>query len=137
MGGSYAAYLFYMPHREVSSSRTDEQVSASDLIEAFLQDAESANAHYLREDGNSLILEVTGTLLGTETDFEQKTILILGDSTQPTQVYAYMKETPTAVPVVGRSLTVKGAITAGAEADEVLGIYTPARLFDATIISKP
>jgi hypothetical protein len=137
LGGAYGAYLYFMPHREVASSKTDERISATALVDAFLKNAAAANTHYLSEDGNSLILEVTGTLLGTESDYEQNTILILGDSSQPTQVYAYLNTSADNLPVIGSTLTVKGAITAGAEADDVLGIYTPARLQDATIVSNP
>lgn len=133
---AYGIYLYNLPHRNVAEASADEKLTATALIQYFLEKPAEAQQHFLKEDGNSLILEVTGQVIGSETDFNNHTILIFGDTSLPVQIYAYMEDSSFVSPKTGTMVTVKGAISAGAEIDELLGIYTPVRLAKGILITN-
>jgi hypothetical protein len=133
---AFGYYLYNMPHRLVSEIAADEKIQATVLIKKFLDNPNSAKEHYFKEDGNSLILELTGLLLRTEMDFNNKPIFILGDTSLPAQIYAYMDDTSLVAPAPGSTIVVKGAISAGAEFDELLNTYTPIQLNNTVFLTQ-
>lgn len=62
IGAGVVYYLFNIPHRDVQASATDYQLTTSQLVNEYIDNREAANKKYLAEDGNSKILEVTGTI---------------------------------------------------------------------------
>ncbi|NCU33283.1 MAG: hypothetical protein EOM23_10235, partial [Candidatus Moranbacteria bacterium] len=69
IGVSVGLYMYFMPHRDVQKSATDYKLSTSELVTEYLADGAAANKKYLAEDGNSKILEVTGTVARISEDF--------------------------------------------------------------------
>lgn len=137
LGAGTAYYLFNLPHRDVQSSRSDLQISVSQLIETYLSDPDLANNRFLSADGDSKILELTGQLHSTGADFNGNTVLIFRDDARAIDVNIYLeaKQTET-IPLPGETVRIKGVITSGTAYDEDLAQYTPITIAQALIL-KP
>jgi len=126
IAGGTAAYLFNMPHRDVQAATVDYQVSAAQLVQEYLDNAESANNKYLQEEGESKILAVSGTVASIDEDMNQQKVILLKDVgakagvsctfTQATNANAQQLKP-------GDMVTLKGVIRSGAGYDEDLEMY--------------
>ncbi|MBK7683933.1 MAG: hypothetical protein IPJ26_16365 [Bacteroidetes bacterium] len=79
IGSGVAYYLFNMPHRDVQDSKTDFSLSASSIVNEYLQNADSANAKYLQEEGESKILAVKGKIFSISVDQKNQKVVLLKD----------------------------------------------------------
>lgn len=125
-GGAVGLYMFNMPHRDVGATKTDYTLSATDIVEEYLQDSHSANDKYLKEDGDSKILEIKGKIASISTDFnDQKVILLKNENAKAGVTCTFTKETNQSVENLktGQVITVKGVIRSGASYDEDLEMY--------------
>ena len=133
IGGSYAAYVWFMPHRDVQAAPVDYNIAATQLVNEYLEDATMANDKYLQEEGDSKIIAVTGTIASIETDMnDQKVVLLKNEGEEAGVSCTFTAESNTNAEKlnVGDQVTLKGVIRSGATYDEDL------ELFEDVIIEK-
>ena len=119
-------YLFHLPHRDVQAAQTDYALSGSQIVSEYLADKQAANQKYLAADGNSKILEVTGTVSKISENFNNQVVVLLKEKEDMAGVSAtFTEETnPNARLLgIGQKATVKGVIRSGASYDGDLGLY--------------
>ena len=126
IGGGTVLYMFNMPHRNVQSASTDFSVTASQLVAEYLENPTKANEKYLADDGDSKILEVTGTVKKISTDFNGQKVVLLQEATDKAGVScSFTLETNQNASGIriGQKVTIKGVIRSGASYDEDLEMY--------------
>jgi len=126
IGGSVFLYMFFQPHRDVQSTKTDYQVAAKQIVDEYLNDQQAANDKYLQEEGESKIIEVTGIIADISEDFnKQKVILIKSPNEQAGVSCTFSSETNKNAEKlhVGDRVTIKGVIRSGAGYDEDMELY--------------
>lgn len=126
IGGSVVLYLFNMPHRDVQSAQTDMTLTADDLVNEYLADVITANNKYLDEEGESKILEITGTVFSVGEDFNGNAEILLKSIDAKAGVScAFTPETNAKSDglTIGQTVTIKGVIQSGASYDEDLEMY--------------
>ncbi len=126
VAASIAAYMFYKPHRDVQSARTDLTISATELVNEYLSNADLANIKYLDEAGLSKILEVNGMVHSITEDYNnQKVVLIKSPEANAGVSCTFTMETNASAEAlkVGQLVRIKGVIRSGAAYDEDLGLY--------------
>ncbi len=132
-------YLFNMPHRDVQAASTDFSYTASEIVEEYLIDADKANAKYLDEEGESKILEVTGSVFSITEDFnQQKVVLLKGENDKAGVSCTFTSATNAAVAnlKIGDQVAIKGVIRSGASYDEDLGMYENVIMEKSKIVSS-
>lgn len=139
IGGGTGLYLFFMPHRDVQNTPADFSISATQLVNEYLEDQEQANQKYLAEDGDSKILEVTGNIAKISEDFNGNKVVLLKDANQAAGVSATFtpetnKNTEGLSP--GQTVTIKGVIRSGASFDEDLEMYEHVIIEKSDIVNK-
>ena len=131
-------YVWFMPHRDVQSTPVDYKMTASELVQEYLDGSNEANEKYLQEDGESKILAVTGIVSDISEDMERNAVILLKEDGKELGVLCnFMKETNknTKSLNIGNMITVKGVIRSGAEYDEDLDLYEDAILQGCDIIN--
>lgn len=126
LGGGAAAYIYYRPHRDIQASKTDFSVTNSEIVSEYLKDRQAADDKYLSADGDSKILEVTGTISKISENYNDEKVILLKESGDYAGVSAtFTSETNHKVFYleVGQMVTVKGVIRSGAGYDKDLGFY--------------
>jgi hypothetical protein len=126
MGGGSAAYIFYRPHRDVQATKTDYSLTNSEIIAEYLKDRQAADDKYLSADGDSKILEVTGTISRISENYNNQKVLLLkeeGDHAGGSASFTAESNHKVAYLEVGQTVTVKGVIRSGASFDKDLGFY--------------
>jgi len=126
IGGGTAIYMFNMPHRDVLALEADYSLSNTEIVAEYLANRRSADNKYLAEDGNSKILEVTGTVSKISENYNaQKVVLLKEDDDKAGVSATFTDQTNDKVSglEVGARVTIKGVIRSGAAYDEDLGLY--------------
>lgn len=126
IAGGTAVYLFNMPHRDIQAATVDYQVHASQLVQEYLENAESANNKYLQEEGESKILAVSGTIASIDEDMNQQKVVLLKDHGEKAGVSCtFTKATNANTQQLkpGDMVTLKGVIRSGSGYDEDLEMY--------------
>ena len=139
IGGGVVYYMFNQPHRDVQSQSADYSYEASVIVNEYLTDAKQANEKYLDSEGDSKILQITGTVASISTDFnDQKVILLQGASDKAGVSCTFPKETGASAEGVtkGQTITVKGVIRSGASYDEDLEMYENVNLDKCKVIKN-
>lgn len=134
-----ALYMFNKPARDVQATQTDFSYKASEIVKEYLTDAKKANDKYLDEEGNSKVLEITGTVAEISEDFNHQKVILLKAATDKAGVSAtFTKETNSHTEniKVGDEITVKGVIRSGASFDADLEMYENVILDKSDIVSK-
>ena len=119
-------YMFNMPQRNVQNSDTDFSLTTSQLVTEYLSNAKAANNKYLAEDGDSKILEITGTVASISENFNGQKVVLLKEGDDKAGVSCtFLTETGTNETnlKIGKTTTIKGVIRAGASFDEDLELY--------------
>lgn len=119
-------YMFNMPQRNVQNSDTDFSLTTSQLVSEYLSNAKAANDKYLAEDGDSKILEITGTVATMSENFNGQKVILLKEDTDKAGINCiFLAETgANAVNLkIGETTTIKGVIRSGAAYDEDLELY--------------
>lgn len=126
IGGGIVFYLFNMPHRDVQAADVDYEITATQLVQEYLDNAQSANDKYLQEEGESKILAVSGTVASIDEDMNQQKVVLLKSTdgkagvsctfTASTNVHAGKLK-------AGDKVKIKGVIRSGAGYDEDLELY--------------
>ncbi len=139
VGGSVGLYLFNKPARNVQNTKTDFSLNASDLVAEYLADSKIANDKYLAENGDSKVLEITGTVAKISEDFNHQIVILLqSDSDKAGVSCTFTAETNshTQSVKVGDTATIKGIIRSGASYDGDLEMYENVIIEKSDIISK-
>ena len=126
LAGGVGLYMFNKPARDVQATETDFSYDSSAIVNEYLTDANAANAKYLDEEGNSKVLEITGTVAGISEDYNKQKVILLKKVSDKAGVSAtFTKETnkSTEGVKIGDQITVKGVIRSGAAFDADLEMY--------------
>lgn len=126
IGGSIIFYMFKMPHRDIQDSDASYFLTTTELVEEYLSNADAANDKYLDEDGDSEILEISGTVLEIGENFDGQKLVLLKDSNDKAGVKCtFLAEASSnAIQLkIGENVTIKGVIRSGAAYDEDLELY--------------
>jgi len=137
IGGGVGLYMFFMPHRDVQKSPTDFALTSSELVAEYLNDFEQSNQKYLSQDGNSKILEVTGTVAGISEDYNGQKVVLLKDPGQVAGVSCtFMHETNSNATAlnIGQTVTIKGVIRSGVFYDPDLEMHLNAVIEKSDVI---
>jgi len=137
LGGGIAYYLFNMSHRDVAGSEVDLEISATELVNTFLEDVPAANKRFLSTDGDSKILAIRGRVKSIETDFAGAPLLLLFGSAGKSDVLVQLQAGHAIRSLhIGNEVVIKGAITSGAGYDADLDLYTPVTIAQAVLIGN-
>lgn len=139
IGLSIAYYLFNMPQRDVQDSKTDFSLSASSIVNEYLLNADSANAKYLQEEGDSKILSVKGKIFSISVDQKNQKVILLKDSLEKAGVSCTFMQTTNSHAEnlkIGETVTIKGVIRSGAGFDKDLDFYENVIMEKCDIINK-
>lgn len=131
--------MFNMPHRDVQSTKADFSLNSSEIVAEYLNDANSANNKYLAADGDSKVLEITGTVNKISDDFDGKKVVLLKNDSDKAGVSAtFTPETSAnaAKLEVGQKVTLKGVIRSGAAYDSDLELYENVILEKSDVVTK-
>ncbi|MBN2820275.1 MAG: hypothetical protein JXP36_14965 [Bacteroidales bacterium] len=126
IGGGTVLYMFNMPHRDVQSTSVDFSITASQLVTEYLENPSQANEKYLADDGDSKVLEISGTVAKISEDFNgQKVILLKSDTDKAGVSCTFTKETNQNVSniQIEETVKIKGVIRSGASFDPDLEMY--------------
>ncbi len=126
IGGGAVLYMFNMPHRNVQSTSADFSVTASQLVAEYLENPSQANEKYLADDGDSKVLEISGTVAKISEDFNGQKVILLKSITDKAGVSCtFTKETNQNVSTIklAESVKIKGVIRSGASFDPDLEMY--------------
>ena len=137
--GGIGLYLFNMPHRDVQSARADYALTSTQIVSEYLAYKDAANQKYLAADGDSKILEISGTVAKITNDFNgQKVVLLKGSNDKAGVSATFTLETNKNLDGVepGQTLSVKGVIRSGASYDEDLELYENVILEKSDVIKK-
>lgn len=137
--GGIGLYMFNMPHRDVQNTDTDYRLTTTEIVSEYLSDKNGADEKYLSEDGNSKVLEITGTVSEITDDYNGAKVLVLKENDAKAGVRCtFTPETENHLKDVttGTKVTVKGVIRSGASYDEDLEMYENVILEKCDIISK-
>jgi hypothetical protein len=125
-GGGIMFYLFNQPHRNIQVTAPDYQMEASELVNEYLTDVALANDKYLRNEGDSKIIAVTGFITSITEDLNlQKVVYLKGILNKSGVSCTFTSETNVQIENLknGDKVTIKGVIRSGAEYDEDLELY--------------
>jgi hypothetical protein len=139
IGGGITIYMFNMPHRDVQSAKTDYSMTNSEIVSEYLVDMKLADSKYLSSDGNSKILEITGTISNISEDYNSQKVVLLKEEGDMAGVSAtFTGETNHKVSnlKIGETVTVKGVIRSGASYDDDLGFYENVILEKSDLVSQ-
>ncbi len=119
-------YMMNMPHRDIQSTTTDFSLSATDLVAEYLLDSKKSDQKYLDNEGDSKVLEISGTVADISKDFQNNIVLLLKSETDKAGVSCtFTPESNTKISSlkIGDEVIIKGVIRSGASYDEDLDLY--------------
>ncbi|MDP2237922.1 MAG: hypothetical protein Q8J88_15940 [Bacteroidales bacterium] len=126
IGGGIGYYLFNMPHRDIRKVKTDYAVSVAEIVNEYLTEAETANAKYLSDDGNSKVLEISGSVYQISEDFNGRKVVLLKEEGMRAGVSCTFlieaSENATKLKI-GQTTVIKGVIRSGANYIEDFDLY--------------
>lgn len=139
IGGAIVLYMFNMPHRDVQSLKADYSLTSTEIVNEYLRDKDAANQKYLATDGESKILEITGTVSNITENLNSQSVILIKNIGDKAGVRATMlpgTELLISELKSGKPITVKGVIRSGANYDEDLEMYENVVLEKASIINS-
>ena len=133
----YVSYIWFMPHRNVQSTKAFATIEATDLVNEFLTDNKNANSLYLDSEGESKVLIVSGQIAAiTKDQLEQQVILLKNPSEKMGVSCTFTSKTNNQIEglKIGDKIKIKGVIRSGAEYDEDLDLVENVILEKCAII---
>jgi len=121
----YMVYLWFMPHRNVQSTKAFATIEATNLVNEFLIDNDKANSLYLDSEGESKVLIVSGIIANISIDqLGQQVVLLKNPSDKMGVSCTFIIETNEQIEnlKIGDAVNIKGVIRSGAEYDEDLDL---------------
>jgi hypothetical protein len=138
VGIGVALYLWNLPHRDVQATATDYKVTASELVSEYISDWDGANTKYLATDGNSKVLEVTGTVVRVSENFNgQKVVLLRENGDKAGISFTFLPEKGATAEELnpGQVVTIKGVIRSGVYFDQDLDMFVNAVVEQSDLVS--
>ncbi|MEA3445013.1 MAG: hypothetical protein U9R19_09855 [Bacteroidota bacterium] len=138
VGGGIGLYMFNMPHRDVQDSSSDFSLTSTQLVNEYFTNSAEANDKYLAEDGESKILEITGTVESVGENYNDQKVVLLKETNDKAGVSCiFIAESGSKAAKLkpGETITIKGVIRSGAAYDEDLGLYEHVILDKSDIVS--
>lgn len=132
-------YMFNMPHRDIQSAKIDFTVSATDLVNEYLAGSTESDNKYLDNEGDSKILEISGTVSKVSKDFNNQTVILLKEPGAKAGVSCTLipaSGEPGNQVKIGQEIKVKGVIRSGAIFNVDLDMYENVIMEKCGIISK-
>ena len=132
-------YIMFKPHRDTQSTAADFKLSATELVNESLKDADATNDKYLSEDGDSKIMAITGTISSIGTDFANNQVILLKNENADAGVKCtFMKETNKNAEKLkaGDIVTIKGVYRVAASYDEDFEEYEDVIVEECDIITE-
>lgn len=126
IAGGVGYYMFNKPARDVQDTKTDFSYNASEIVNEYLTDSKKANDKYLDEEGNSKVLEISGTVAEISEDFNNQKVILLkaaNDKAGVSCTFTAETNANTQNIQIGDLIAVKGVIRSGASFDEDLNMY--------------
>jgi len=139
IGVGIGLYLFFMPHRNIQSAKTDFQLTSTAIVDEYLGNNDAANEKYLSADGDSKILEISGPVKTIDENFDGNKVVLLQCEGEKAGVSAtFTKETNKNMDgiEIGQNITVKGVIRSGASYDKDLELFENVILEKSDIVAK-
>lgn len=139
VGGGIVYYLFNMPHRDIQGTTADYEVTATQLVNEYLENAQTANNKYLQAEGDSKILAVSGTVASIDEDMNQQKVILLKTPESKAGVSCtFMANTNVNAEKlkVSDQVKIKGVIRSGAGYDEDLELYEDVILEKCDVINN-
>jgi len=136
-GAAVGLYLYNMPARDVVNTSADLSIKAGDLVSEFLKDATASNEKYLAEDGDSKIVQISGSVYEISEDMEGMKVVVLKEKNDKAGVSCTFTKATNSEIVglhIGQIVTIKGVIRAGANFDADLEMYENVILEKCNII---
>lgn len=137
IGGGTMYYMMNMPHRNAQNAATDFQLTALELTNAYLTNAAQADEKFLSDDGDSRVLEVSGTVYRVSEDFNGRTVVILKEENAAVGVSCtFLDENGHTAKELqaGQTVVVKGVIRSGASYDADFDMYSHAVLEQCALV---
>ena len=122
---AYIAYLWFMPHRDIQTTKEFATIKATVLVNEFLSDSEKANNVYLDSEGESKVLIIEGLVADISKDqLGQQVVLLKNPSEKMGVSCTFTLDTNDQVESleVGVTIKIKGVFRSGAEYDEDLDL---------------
>lgn len=126
LGVGIILYVYFQPHRDVQSTRTDYAYAAGEIVNEYLANSETANQKYLDEHGDSKVIEVNGIISEIQENYNGDLVVVLSDVKAPAGVSCtFVKNSKVKMESLhqGEKLVVKGVIRSGASYDADLEMY--------------
>lgn len=139
IAGAVGLYMFNMPHRDVQSVKADFSLTSSEIVAEYLANAETANNKYLAANGESKVLEITGTVNKISEDFDGQKVVLLkfeGDKAGVSATFTPETSANAEKLQVGQSVIIKGVIRSGAAYDSDLELYENVILEKSDLVTK-
>lgn len=139
IAGAVGLYMFNMPHRNVQNTKADYTLTSSEIVTEYLNDAVAANQKYLAADGESKVLEITGTVKNVSENFEGQKVVLLQNANDKAGVKAtFTSQTNTNANKIktGQTVTIKGVIRSGAAYDNDLEMYEHVILEKSDVVTN-
>ena len=115
-----------MPHRNVQDISADYSLTSSQLVAEYLDNSVKTNEKYLADDGDSKVLEITGTVAKIGEDFKGQKVVLLQSASDKAGVSCTFTATSNkniSAIKSEQTVTLKGVIRSGASYDEDLEMY--------------
>lgn len=139
IGGGIGLYMLNMPHRDVQTVNSDFSLTSGQIVSEYLSDPDAANQKYLAADGESKILEVTGTVAKISEDYNGNWVVLLKDQSDKAGVsasFSTQSNKNAEVLKVGQTVTIKGVIRSGASYDDDFQLYENVILEKCDVIKR-
>lgn len=126
--------IYFEPHRDVKTAPVFDEFDVDDFTTEFLDDQKKAQEKYLSEDGDSKIVEISGTISDIDTNLRGDIVIELrGTKKEAGARFTLMEDQKEKASKlkIGDKTKITGVVSAGAEFDKDFNRYLDAILEQA------
>jgi RecG-like helicase len=123
----------------VQAANIDFNLTTTEIVSQYLENANTANDTYLSEEGASKIIAITGTIVSIATDQKNQKVILLQSANDKAGVSCtFTSESNINAKDLqkGDTVTIKGVIRSGAGFDEDLDMYEDVILEKCDVINQ-
>jgi len=123
--------MYFEPHRDVKTAPVFDEFDVDDFTTEFLNDPKVAQEKYLADDGDSKIVEISGTISSIDTNLKGEIVIELrGEKKEAGARFTLMDDQKEAAAKlkIGDKTKITGVVSAGAEFDKDFNFYLDAIL---------
>lgn len=135
--GSYILYEVSREGRDVVELQAEETLKVRTIVQEYLDDPAAANSKYLETDGNSRIIEMSGTVYKISESGDGRPIVTIREDDQPAG-FQCLFATGQSIGEMekGNVVAIKGVIRGGPGYDEDLEIHENGYLEDCSLVES-